>query len=598
MHPSRVPQASYRVQASVDVLKLFGTPTLTLAGARRHETLQWQSHTALVALLACAPGWHSRESLAEIVRPEATPSVARAYLRRLLHRVRSLLPQMTGLEVEATRVRWSGESDVAAFDRAVARKDWQAAVALQRSPFLQGVGTTGQAALDDWFHETRVRLAGSLQVALLALMTQLYRSPDVDLSEPMQQLAENSPLDENCIQFLLLHARTPLEKHAATTAFHAFERRAQQELGASPRPETLALFRELQGRIAFSQATHPRADRGGGPMPVADDLPEYDDQPFLGRQRELGMLGDLLAGGRARLLAIHGLGGIGKTRLARQLYDVAAADASAHALWIRLEHLPPQNDLSSLIAARLGMPRPERDAEAQLAARLAGQNMMLFLDGFERHVAHATELVRLVDRVRDFRCVITTREATRLPHEHLISLVGLDAKGPDSDASRLFQRHARKVGYSSTDADAPSVAELVSHLEGHPLAIELAAAWAPLLPVRSILLELKRDLRFIDAPTSRSSSGRKDMREIFESEWDRLDLGEQTALQLLARHEGGIDSTVARAAAGMGGPGVLLRLANKSLLRRGADGRLLLHPLLRQFAASKGQAAAGAEGPP
>lgn len=588
MHPSPVPPASHKASPAVDVLKLFGTPTLTLAGSQRPEALQWQSHTALVALLACLPGWHSRESLAETVRPDAEPAVARAYLRRLLHRARALLPQMTALEVDATRVRWNGGSDVAAFDQAVARKDWRAAVALRRSPFLQSVGTTGQAAIDDWFYETRARLAGSLQVALLALITELYSSPEIDLSDLMQQLSENSPLDENCIQFLLLHARTPLEKHTAATAFHAFERRLEMEVEAKPRAETLALFRELQGRITPTPPA--QADAPDAQIAAADELPDYGEHPLLGRRRELDLLHDLVETGEARLLVIHGLGGVGKTRLARNLYDLVAADEAVRALWIGLEHLAPEEDLMRAVAARVGGALPDADVQAHLVQRLSAPRVILFLDGVEKHVSHMVELVRMVDKVRDLRFVITSREAMRLPTEHLITLNGLDFQGLNSEASRLFQYHARRMGYLPHEADAAAVAELVAYLEGHPLAIEFAAAWAPLLPVRSILLELKKDLRFIDAPSSQIAPSRKDMHEIFEAEWSRLDRDERGAMGALAACDSPLDLAAVRAATGAKGPGVLLRLVNKSLLKRSANGALALHPLVRQFVLLKAQA--------
>ncbi|MDR6890703.1 MULTISPECIES: AfsR/SARP family transcriptional regulator [Variovorax] len=575
---------------NADVLRLFGTPTLSLAGSRRQEALQWHSHIGLIALLACVPGWHSRESLAALIRPDAAPAVARAYLRRLLHRARALLPQMTALEIDATRVRWNGGSDVAAFDQAVARKEWQAAVSLHRSPFLQSVGTTGQDAIDDWFHETRVRLAGAQQMALLALMTQLYPSSEVDLSEFMQQLAENSPLDESCIQFLLLHARTPLEKHTAATAYHVFERRMEQELAAKPRPETLALFRELQGRSGSAPAAPNRTREAQEErIGAIDELPDYGDEQLLGRGHELELLRELLTENEARLIAIHGMGGIGKTRLARRLYDDVATEVPKRALWVSLESCSPQHDLMSIVASRLGVAGPRETAESRVVDRLRGQKTILFLDGFEALIADTDGLARLVDRARDLRCVVTTRQAIRLPQERLLLLNGLDWDGTNSEAARLFHYHAGRSGYLQNDADGAAVCQLVGYLEGHPLAIELAAAWAPLLPVKSILLELKKDFRFIDAPTSRTLHGRKDLREIFEAEWARLDSAEQTALSAISALEGRIDLAAARATIGDDGPSTLLRLANKSLLGRAADGSLTIHPLLRQFVRSKAQ---------
>ena len=108
--------------------------------------------------------------------------------------------------------------------------------------------------------------------------------------------------------------------------------------------------------------------------------------------------------------------------------------------------------------------------------------------------------------------------------------------------------------------------------------------------LRSILLELKKDLRFINAPSSQVAASRKDIHEIFEAEWARLDRAERSALGVLARHDGPLDLTTVCAVTDADGPRVLLRLVNKSLLRRSADGSLALHPLLRQFVRLKGQA--------
>ena len=61
-----------------------------------------------------------------------------------------------------------------------------------------------------------------------------------------------------------------------------------------------------------------------------------------------------------------------------------------------------------------------------------------------------------------------------------------------SDAVRLFVERAQqaRTGFRLTDGNAAAVAEICRRLDGIPLALELAAARTPVVPVERVAVEL------------------------------------------------------------------------------------------------------------
>lgn len=235
-----------------DRLTLFGQPNLLYANGRAEE-LQWSMPVALLAYLACKKGWHSRESLATLLRPEVDLASGKAYVRRLLHRTRALLPGLTGLQAKAEMVRWAGSTDVEDFEGAVSTGLWSSAADIQRESFLASCQPTTLEAVDDFFAEFRRRLVDRLIVALTSWLEEggsHARSADL-----MQRLSDLDPLNEDAIQFLLTHATLPSERAVAASCFERLQRRLAVELGASPQPLTFKLLHEMRAQVDMEQLT-------------------------------------------------------------------------------------------------------------------------------------------------------------------------------------------------------------------------------------------------------------------------------------------------------------------------------------------------------
>lgn len=577
---------------SRESLRLFdSTPALTL-GAGGEVPLGWGKGAALLAFLAMKDGWHPRAGLAALLRPDADDATARSYLRGILHKLRQSLPQVESLQVEEHRVRWTGGSDVRLFELAMARSDWERAVALQPLPLLDRLGVSSASQLDAWIDGERLRLGGQLRHALMALILQRQAAGAGGL-DLMQRLLASDPLDENALQFVLGQARSALERHFAVAAYQRFQRQLEAEVGEMPLPATVKLYDDLRVRVA--QQPEPVADVPPGQSTRFDAHTEevvnasHKEIP-LGRVGDFQKLVHLIQRPSVRLITISGFGGVGKSVLARSLFGWVSREGGSPCIWVDLVAADSLETMLNTIALQAGLPEREKSVEDQLALWLAGRRIVLFLDNLEQLAPHAAVLSRLLKEAPAARIVTTSRETLRLPEEYAVPIMGLDHTGPRSAAARLFALHAERVGYQLDRSQDDHVAGLVEFLQGLPLAIELAATWLPILGPARMLQEIRGNPTFLDASGAGTAHGARTMQFILATAWQRLEPSEQRTLTGLAVFQDVIQLAQARHVAGAD-PAVLLRLVHKSVLQRIGAALFRLHPLLRDYVRANAPAA-------
>jgi predicted ATPase len=193
------------------------------------------------------------------------------------------------------------------------------------------------------------------------------------------------------------------------------------------------------------------------------------------------------------------------------------------------------------------------------------------------------------------KLLTTSRESLGLQDEWIFEVQGLpipDSRyvegGAQNTSVELFLQRARRahVGFNATPADYPAIVRICQLMDGMPLGIELAAAWARTLTCAEIAREIERGLGFLSVSTRDLPARHRSMRAVFDHSWKLLTEEEQGVLLRLSVFQGGFRREAAEQAA-EATLSVLSLLVTKSLIRRSGDGRYDLHELIRQFAAEQ-----------
>jgi predicted ATPase/DNA-binding CsgD family transcriptional regulator len=247
-----------------------------------------------------------------------------------------------------------------------------------------------------------------------------------------------------------------------------------------------------------------RARRDRGNLPV-------ETTTFVGRRREIADIRRLISAGR--LVTLTGIGGVGKTRLAIQV----ARDlrrAFPEGVWlIELAELTDGALVAHTAADVLGVTeRPGGSPQNALAEHLRDQHLLLVLDNCEHLIDDCARLVAEVLRsAPEVRIIATSREPLDVPGEHVwpvppLSLPATDQpvqSGADTEyaALALFAERAAKAmpGFTVSEDNVATVAQVCARLDGLPLAIELATARLRVLTLEELLERLEDQLKLLTA---------------------------------------------------------------------------------------------------
>lgn len=210
---------------------------------------------------------------------------------------------------------------------------------------------------------------------------------------------------------------------------------------------------------------------GQPPLPA---LPRYDDR-FIGRAADRARLKAEIEAGS--LVMLVGPGGSGKTRLALEV-GRDLADSGWRTAFVDLSSINSDaavfNELAVQLAVRGEPGKPLADA---VAARLAGRTLLV-LDNCEQVLGGCRDgVAALRAMLPELRVVATSRERLRLAGEAVVKLAALSS----ADSVALFE--VRAAGFVLAESSREAVVEICRRLDGLPLAIELVAAWAPVLGI-------------------------------------------------------------------------------------------------------------------
>jgi predicted ATPase/DNA-binding winged helix-turn-helix (wHTH) protein len=279
------------------------------------------------------------------------------------------------------------------------------------------------------------------------------------------------------------------------------------------------------------------------------NLPEPVSE-LIGRDAECEEVLGLTAA--HRLVTLTGAGGIGKTCLglevARRLLP-----KFADGVWvIELAPLSDPDLVPTTVATALGLDvaggviSPERVANV-----LAAKQLLLVLDNCEHLVKSAASMAEALLRANAAVCVMaTSREPLRAEGECLYRVPPLavptegsrDAEDPlRYGAVRLFVARARAAApqFSPGGRVAAAIAAICRHLDGIPLAIELAAARTNALGVEELVARLDDCFDLLTRGRRTALPRHQTLRATLDWSYQLLPEPERVVLRRLAIFAGG-----------------------------------------------------------
>lgn len=284
---------------------------------------------------------------------------------------------------------------------------------------------------------------------------------------------------------------------------------------------------------------------------------------FLGRSAELATLEQWLAG--SRLVSLVGPGGVGKTRLVRELGRRLAGRFPGGAWFCDVSSAYLRSELVLEVARAAALPL---ETGGELSPRVlawlrAKGPVLLLLDNAEQLVSDAVaQLAAWVEDAPQLHVVATSRAPLAVDGERVFPVAPLSV----DEAVALFVE--RGAAWDQRVGPAPAVHEVVERLDRLPLAIELAAARLDLFSLDELRERLVRHAEVL-APEPPGTPLRHGMlKATIAWSWSLLSDEERRACEDLSVFEGGASLAVVALAWG-GEPVALSRLGGlrrKSLL--------------------------------
>ena len=393
------------------------------------------------------------------------------------------------------------------------------------------------------------------------------------------ELVEQEPLRERLWTALMTALAATGRTPEALRCYQRYRRLLGEELGLEPS----AQLRALEDRIVRGEIEPPAGVQGQ----AAHNLP-VPLTSFVGRSK---LRVDLAtAVGQDRLVTLIGIGGSGKTRLALQVASEAVPGFPGGAWLIELAPVTEASQVVRAVADVLGIPAPsDRDLVDVVSDALASQpKTLLVLDNCEHLLAACADLAaRLLRKAAHLHMLATSRRPLSVPGEAIWTVPPLDV---ETEAVALFLDRCRLARPNFADVEnSDAVVEICRHLDGLPLAIELAAAQVQALDPPDIAARLGDRFRLLQRH-SPASDRHRSLRDTIAWSHDLLSSAAQAVLRRLSVFQGSFDLGAAEAVCSdpsLDGANVVAavsELVNDSLLARHAPARYRLLETVRVFA--------------
>ncbi|SHH06069.1 AfsR/SARP family transcriptional regulator [Streptoalloteichus hindustanus] len=414
---------------------------------------------------------------------------------------------------------------------------------------VAGAARIGRQVLDQWpahglagipgpFAEaTRARLAEQrLRAAEQTLDWQLQTGGHEEAAIELAGLVAAHPMRERLAELLMLAAYRCGRQAEALSVYTDTRRVLDEELGIEPGPGLREMHRRvLRADPLLLASPAPVDPRGTAARPSPTHLPE-DTADFTGRAATLAHLRDALRGPRP-LVAITGMGGIGKTALAVRLAHQVRErypDGQLHVDLRGTDRQPADPGevaadlLGALGVAPAAIPASSTERVELLRSVTADRHVLLVLD----NAAGAAQIRPLLPTGPHCAVLVTSRHT--LPE--LSWLTGWSVtRSPLTtvNTGEALAMLTAILGEARVSAEADAAVDLAAACGHLPLAIRIIGARLATRPTWSLSAMTTR-LADQDRRLTELRAGDLTIRDCFAASHEQLDPELSRAFRLLA----------------------------------------------------------------
>lgn len=600
-------------------LELLGTPQLQI-----DNTLITTSRRAVTALLAYLAvndvsypkQRHTRELLSSLLWSDYEQTKALANLRHTLWEVSQAIGDgWIVAEHEAVYLNPYAEItlDVARFRSLLADASQQSnpafrialleeAIKLYRDQFMSGFSLKDATTFNEWVLLEAEDLEREMISALNTLVEDYTALDQASSAVPYaQRLVTLDPINESGHrQLMQLYALTD-QRNAAVQQYQILEKLLRKELNLDPQTETRELYRKIRkGEIEY-------IDRGKQIVGTEKPAPKHNLPvhltTFVGREKERDEICRHIT--QNRLVTLIGTGGIGKTRLSLQTGQYLLDQFPDGVWFVPLESLADEELVPQTVASFFGIEKsPNQTVVQALVDALHNKTMLLILDNCEHLLQTCAQLVEtLLKNCLNIKFLTTSREVLRLEGEatYPVPSLTIPSSGTTNlidsttryEALKLFSERAGLVlpNFDITKENFPVIVEICNHLNGIPLAIELAAARVDIFKVEEILNQLDRSFDLLVSSKRSVLPRHQTMRVSINWSWNLLTESEQIFMRRLSVFAGGWTFNAAQAVCNGDSLELTSALVKKSLAvvnqETAHETRYDFHEMIRKYAREK-----------
>lgn len=451
----------------------FGWPQLYMDGERTEHAPSAKA-MALLIYLAYHPHEQPRTKMIDLLWSESSEKKAQSSLRSALYSIAQWLGDI--LVVTRKTIRYAPHIQCVRdtdpfFESTHQTHAWIPSI---QEPFLASFRVKDAPLFDLWLQTMREQLH---EQVMLQLRTSLKRAEvrhDVEQSIQLaQKVLQFERWNEEAYRSLMLAYARRGEHTKALLSFKECTDILAEEIGSKPSHTLRTLHNRISDALESVACSRP---------------PQHTS--CIGRTQELERLHQILTLPEHRLLILTGIGGVGKTHIAAQLYPWLERRFLHGVHWLDTRPIQHTTQLTSTLLHSLSLEstRP-KEADIEFIQHCADWEWILILDNIE-HLLNEHHALPLLEQwlaaLPGLKIIVTSRIQLHHPEAILFPLDGLslettraeNTESPShlSDAHQLLLKRIWRLAPAYDAGSEPQLLhDFCRALHGWPLGLELAA---------------------------------------------------------------------------------------------------------------------------